>query len=221
MIGLITYDCSHLKTQQLVEQCGNKIDAILLIPFQKRPSRKVIFNHRPSQFEGPSPQELAKSIGAEIIKLSEFKGQLLTKEDFLVIGGAGIIDAYYTSNFQIINAHPGLIPSSRGLDSFKWGILNKITPGITIHQIDENVDMGRLIHHEVTTVYESDNIKSLAERHYRNEINTLSKFICGTLENKLLSNLPINESKMRMSIDKELEMTKKFDEFKLYCCSNA
>ena len=76
------------------------------MPFHsKKESLEVLFNHRPFQFKGPSPQELAKSIGAEVIKLSEFRDQKLSKKDFLVIGGAGLIDNYYTSNFQIINAH--------------------------------------------------------------------------------------------------------------------
>ena len=220
MIGLITYDCPHLKTQEIVERCKNRIDAILLIPFKSRPTREVLFNHRPFQFEGPSPQDLAKSIGAEILNLSEFKETFKSEEDFLVVGGAGILGTQYTSRYQIINTHPGLIPSSRGLDAFKWAIYNRISPGITIHQIDEDVDMGKVIHHEPTQVFESDDIQVLANRHYRNEINTLCSFICGSLEIRLCNNLPVLESKMRMSVEKEAEMVRRFDDFKSYFSAN-
>ena len=216
MIGLITYDCPHLKTQEIVERCSNRIDAILLIPFKSRPSRETLFNHRPFQFEGPSPQDLAKSIGAEILNLSDFKETFKSEGDFLVVGGAGILGPQYTSRYQIINAHPGLIPSSRGLDAFKWAIYNKIPPGITIHQINEDIDMGKVIHHEPTKVFASDDIRVLANRHYRNEINTLSSFICRSMEIKQCNKLPILESKMRMSTEKEAEMVRRFEDYKSY-----
>merc|ERR1711916_53911 len=96
-----------------------------------------------------------------------------SQDSYLVVGGAGIIKTEYTSKHKIINSHPGLIPSSRGLDAFKWAIYNNITPGITIHQIDENIDMGKIIHHEKTPIFETDDLKTLAQRHYRNEIDTL------------------------------------------------
>lgn len=105
MIGLITYDCPHLKTQHLIEQCSKKIVAILLIPFKKRLSRKVLFNHRPFQFKGPSPQELAKSIGAEVINLSEFRNQKLSKKIYFLIFFQNI---YIISNYSRNTKDQGL-----------------------------------------------------------------------------------------------------------------
>jgi len=220
MIGLITYDCPHLKTQEIAERCAKNIDAILLIPFNNRPSREVLFNHRPFQFEGPSPQDLAKSIGAEILNLSDFKETFTSTEDFLVVGGGGILGPHLTTRYAIINAHPGLIPSSRGLDAFKWAIYNKIPLGITIHQIDQEVDMGKVIHHEPTPVFESDDIQVLANRHYRNEINAISNFICRSLDIRQFDNMPIMESKMRMSAVKEAEMVRRFEDFKSQYSNN-
>lgn len=158
MIGLITYDRPHLKTQEIAERCKNKVSALLLVPFKERPRREVAFHHRPYQFEGPSPKELAKSVGAEILYLSDLEKELASKDDYLVVGGAGILDAEYTSRYRIINAHPGLIPSSRGLDAFKWAIYNKVPLGVTLHHIDNEVDMGRVLHHELTNAIQNTRI---------------------------------------------------------------
>ena len=216
MIGLITYDRPHLKTQEIAERCKNKIDTILIIPFKERKARQVLFEHRPNQLEGPSPKELAKSIGAEILNLSDLKDTYKTQNNYLVVGGAGIIEKHYTSKHVIINSHPGLIPSSRGLDALKWAIYDKIAAGITIHQIDEDVDKGEIIHHELTSIYESDDLKSLANRHYRNEINTLANYINGAINKKVYRDIPVNESRMRMTMEKEKAMMRRFDEFKTY-----
>ena len=64
----------------------------------------------------------------------------------------------------------------RGLDSFKFSILNNIRLGITLHYIDENVDEGELISTFQTPVYKNDTLKTLAKRHYENEIRILSNF---------------------------------------------
>ena len=54
---------------------------------------------------------------------------------------------------HIINCHSGLIPETRGLDSFKWAILNNKFVGNTLHYIDQNVDLGKIIYQEKTKIY--------------------------------------------------------------------
>tara|TARA_B100001989_G_C24524755_1_gene457986 strand:+ start:390 stop:521 length:132 start_codon:yes stop_codon:yes gene_type:complete len=43
----------------------------------------------------------------------------------LVVGGAGILSDSLVKNFKVVNAHPGLITTTRGLDSFKWAFYFK------------------------------------------------------------------------------------------------
>ena len=75
------------------------------------------------------------------------------------------------------NAHPGIIPTSRGLDSFKWALYSGDQLGITIHEISNQVDKGDIVNLIKTPVYKSDNITRLAKRHYKLEISELSKII--------------------------------------------
>ena len=117
-------------------------------------------------------------------------------------------------NFKIINSHPGLIPTTRGLDSFKWAIYFQEIMGVTIHQINAEVDLGVHIHHSKTIIYENDNIADLAERHYRNEVNSLCEYISGTLAVKKICDLECKESRMRMDLDKEGFILEKFNDYK-------
>ena len=132
----------------------------------------------------------------------------------MVIGGAGLLSKSILSNFKVINCHSGLIPTTRGLDSFKWAIYFQELMGITIHRIDENIDLGSPIHHSLTVCREEDDIKKLAERHYANEIDSLCQYIMGSLKTKKIYNLPNNVARRRMNIDKENLTQKKFNNYK-------
>ncbi len=214
MYGVITYDCSHKKTIEIIERCSDKINCILTIPFKERKKRKTFFNHRPYQFSGATPQEIGKSFGIEVLPLNS-----LEKEDKkffkeLVVGGAGILSDSLVNNFKVVNAHPGLIPTSRGLDSFKWAIYFKEMIGITIHQINEDVDFGLLIHHAKTEIKENDNIEEFAKRHFRNELNCICDYILGNLKLKVIDNLEIKEPRMRMNYEKEMIMIEQFNQYK-------
>ena len=70
-----------------------------------------------------------------------------------------------------------LIPYSRGLDSFKWAIRNKLIVGNTLHFIDSNIDYGRIIYQKKTPLYTNDSLLSFSERHYQEEISIISNFI--------------------------------------------
>ena len=94
--------------------------------------------------------------------------------DKILVCGSGLLPKeLLVKNNKIINCHSGLIPLSRGLDSFKWAIKNLFKIGNTLHYIDENVDLGKIISHKVTKLYAKDTLTSFAKRHYYNEINML------------------------------------------------
>lgn len=214
MIGIITYDCPHLKTAQIIERCKSKIKFIFTIPFKKRPKRDVLINHRPYQFIGKTPQDLGKQYSIEVIPLSEIGSIENNKLIELIVCGAGILPDKVVNNHKVINAHPGLIPTTRGLDSFKWAIYYNEPMGITIHQINSEVDLGILIHHSQTMVYRNDEIIELSKRHYENEINSLSEYIMNPLYEKKIKSLVIKEARMRMSMEKEKITLSRFNEFK-------
>ena len=102
-----------------------------------------------------------------------------------MIGGAGIVDISFANGKPIVNAHPGIIPLTRGLDSFKWAIYNNDPVGNTLHLIDNKVDKGEILQIKYTPVFTSDSLESLAQRHYESEIDMLANVI-GVIGNRII-----------------------------------
>lgn len=221
MQGLITYDSPHLKTQQILESAHNNISLIITVPLRPFKSRNVILNHRPPQFTGLPPQELSEKYSIECVPLNFFLGSsLISSLNRLIVGGCGLLPESITSVIPIVNCHSGLIPQSRGLDSFKWALHDSLQLGVTIHLINQDVDMGNLIHHELTPIYLDDSISTLATRHYLNEISTLANFLQGKIQpTKLLDGLPINPPHRRMSSVVEEKILIDFDKYKAKYCT--
>src|SRR4051812_4373698 len=131
-IGVITYDHSHLKTEQIVNRLlvrahlsrGRAFDLKLLaLPFVQRPEREVLFQHRPDQSQAPSTRELARFHKIEFLSCTY--DSIPDVADYYLVAGAGIFSDAAIGKKKIINCHPGIIPSARGLDSFKWTILDQ------------------------------------------------------------------------------------------------
>ena len=100
MIGLITYDCPHKKTTDIIERCSSKIDCILTIPFKQRTKRKVLINHRPNQFCGYKPKEIGKSYSIDVLPLDKINSENNNGLDQLIVGGAGLLSKSIVNNFM-------------------------------------------------------------------------------------------------------------------------
>lgn len=213
-IGVITYDHPHLKTEQVVHRLlhsGFHDITLFALPYSQRPERSVLISHRPNQSAGAKPDELAKANDLEFI---EFDGKSeLPNRDVYLITGAGVLPPEVVRKQRLINAHPGIIPSARGLDAFKWSIYHGIPLGITLHYIDEQVDAGQIISIFHTPMYPSDTILSLARRHYEIEIDILSNFN-HYLENTSDYSFPVYDAHRRMPLEKEKEMAARFEAYK-------
>lgn len=122
-IGIITYDYKHLKTEQVLSNlfAGNTGEdqyTLFALKFTPRSSRKELFCHRPNQFTGMETSELANKYGLPFIEC-ETDIDIPSGCDLYIITGAGIISESCIQGKRIINCHPGIIPMTRGLDSFK------------------------------------------------------------------------------------------------------
>jgi phosphoribosylglycinamide formyltransferase-1 len=215
-IGLITYNFPHLKTEQIIENLiGNYQNMkIYALPFVPRKERVVLFHHRPNQSISIAPETVAEKHNIDFIKC-ESDLDIDNKCDVYLVLGAGILSEKCVEDKKIINAHPGIIPACRGLDSFKWAIYKNIPMGNTLHYIDKNVDSGEVISVIPTTVYKTDSLETLSRRHYENEIKMMSNFET-YLKNpvNVYSNIQSGEPTMRMSAKAETKMVKMFDEYK-------
>jgi phosphoribosylglycinamide formyltransferase 1 len=222
-VAIITYDHPHLKTEQLVQRlllrsktaAGPTLDLKLLaLPFTSRQSRAISFAHRPDQEKAVATRELAGACGLEFLACTY--DSIPEIADYYLVAGAGIIPASGIGSKKIINVHPGIIPSARGLDAFKWSIVDGVPLGVTMHFIDAEVDAGKIITVVRTPVFRTDSIEVLARRHYELELDVECEFLA-FLDGKdkgILPEYPANAPRMRMPAAIEKEMFAKFEEYK-------
>lgn len=215
-IGIITYDKPHQKTQQVIlglREIGYKKIRLIISKFRyfKNKKKNFLFEHRPNQFKGPNYKELSQYFG---LTYCGFKDQnVFNNLDVALICGSAIIkDKLIKKNF-IINCHSGLIPLRRGLDAFKWAILNNEPLGNTLHFIDKEVDYGTIISHKITPVFKDDTINELAKRHYDEEVKMLINFEHHLKSPKIIK-LKQQNPNMRMSLSLEKKLLKVFKDYK-------
>ena len=215
-IGVLTYNCAHLKTEQLVCRYiqDNKVSEINLyaLPFNPRVERAVVVPHRPDMLRSVPTESLAELSKVNFQKwdgnedISDFN-------DIFVIGGAGILDIAFANGKSIVNAHPGIIPLTRGLDAFKWAIYNNDPIGNTLHLIDNETDKGEILQIKYTPVFASDSLETLARRHYEMEIDMLAN-VLKVINSRVLPNKIEKPATKRMRAETEAEMVRKFDDCK-------
>ncbi len=216
-IGIITYDYRHLKTEQVVNNLnfnqGITEIKIFALPFLNRKKREVLFEHRPNQALGTHTSNL-KNLSKVSFQKWSGTDQISHLVDFFVITGAGILDVSFAGGKPIVNAHPGIIPTNRGLDSFKWAILNGDDLGITMHYIDKEVDMGTILTIKKTPIFSDDTIEMVARRHYELEISLLS-LVSSFIDSREKPYADDKPAKMRMPFNTEKLMLKNFLNWKM------
>lgn len=214
---LLSYDAPHRKTAQVyqgLKNAGRHDLDFLLVPFHERAKRDVMFEHRPCQFEGCGARELAKADGARIFEYANWRS-ILEDYDYFIVCGANLLEREFARSGKVVNVHSGLIPQSRGLDSFKWDIFHQKPVGCTLHVIDELADKGRILGQVLTPIFRCDGIATFAQRHYETEIWMLQNFDeIITRGPKIPLTLCETEATRRMSIETEGKMLRSFDSFK-------
>jgi len=217
-IGLITYHYPHLKTEQVIlnflRRYPPHMFEIYALPYAQRRNREVLIMHRPPQYKAVAPEVIARAYKIEY-KPVKSDVEIPDGYDFYIILGSGILSADFVRGKKIINCHPGILPAVRGLDALKWTIYEMKPLGVTLHYIDEEVDSGEIISVVQTPVFLTDDLETLARRHYENEIWVLSNFQ-EYLSNPVnpFSGLDSEPPHRRMPLSIEKEMIRKFEEWK-------
>ncbi len=215
-LGIITYHYPHLKTEQVLLRllAMNRYSMELFaLPFNPRKPRNPIIVHRPQQETGAHPEEIAKKFGLAYQAVKQDR-DIPCGLDYYLILGAGILSEEFIRGKKTINCHPGVIPASRGLDSFKWSLHDGKPLGITLHFIDEKVDAGEIISIKPTPVFSNDTIESLAQRHYEIEIDMTAHFqeFLETPTNPF-AGIAMGEPHMRMNQETEKKTLENFGSY--------
>ena len=117
---------------------------------------------------GPYKTKLTAETEAAYVKAIQESGA-----DLIVLAGfMRVIKDTFLTAFpnKIINLHPSLLPSFKGLDgirqAFEYGV--KVT-GCTVHYVTGDLDGGPIIDQAVIRIEKNDTVESLAEKVHAEE----------------------------------------------------
>lgn len=78
-------------------------------------------------------------------------------EVFISVLYEKIIPKEFIDKHRCFNFHPGILPGYRGSAAYSWALINKEKfAGVTLHEIDEDIDTGPIIDIRTFPIKESD-----------------------------------------------------------------
>ena len=115
----------------------------------------VIINHRDCNSRSEHDNLVKK-------KLEESSVELVVMAGWMRIIGKDLINSF---NNRLINIHPSLLPSFKGIDAIQQAIDHKVTiTGCTVHYVQEEVDSGSIIIQAAVPIKEKDSKETLKKR---------------------------------------------------------
>jgi len=121
-----------------------------------------------AQFVNPKDFDGREAYDRELVRILKDKGaDLICLAGFMRIISPVFIKAFRD---RIVNIHPALLPSFKGLDAqkqaFDYGVK---FAGCTVHFVDEEMDHGAIISQAVVPVEQSDTAADLSARILKEE----------------------------------------------------
>ncbi|MBN1235633.1 MAG: phosphoribosylglycinamide formyltransferase [Methanotrichaceae archaeon] len=127
------------------------------------------------------------------LRREEYDKKLITHleaagvELVILTGYMRILSPQFVRHYKgrILNIHPALLPSFRGMDAFSQALEYGVKwTGTTIHIVDEDVDHGPIVYQKPVPVLENDTHESLKARIQRAEYKAYPKAIKMFIEEK-------------------------------------
>lgn len=186
-VGLITYQTGHRKTLELTLKLLTKGYRVTLyaFPFVRRVSVSSHYPDRPLQLWEFDVEEFCRQSGVGYRAVDgwsdDHAGALGNSGDegsvdLFLCCIAKIIPEAFIQRRTFLNCHPGLLPYNRGVDAFKWSIVNGGPLGVTLHVIDEVIDRGMILYRCPVPILSNDTLAALCQRAYDVECDLLANF---------------------------------------------
>jgi methionyl-tRNA formyltransferase len=102
---------------------------------------------------------------------------------------------------RAINVHPGYNPNNRGWYPQVFSILNGQTLGATIHEIDEDIDHGKIIDRQAVTLDMADTSLSAYEKVRQAEVELIKRNIQAILSDSYSTFEPESEGNLNLKKD--------------------
>jgi hypothetical protein len=178
------YDFPHHKTEDLLLRLvGDGLRPQLLVgaPHVTLPHRMVRPRLRLRREPAELPRRVAGALNIAYLRAphtaSALAGVLADlRPDIGIVAGGRVLPGDVLALFPrgIVNLHPGLLPQSRGLDSWLWDIWHGRPMGVSAHVIDGHVDCGRLLDRRPIEVFADETLPEISDRLYRLQLRMAS-----------------------------------------------
>ena len=114
-------------------------------------------------------------------KLEELSVELVVMAGWMRIVGEELINGFKN---RLINIHPSLLPSFKGVDAIQQAIDKRVTiTGCTVHYVQKEVDSGSIIIQAAVPILENDSKETLTKRIQKMEHIILPLAIAKVAEN--------------------------------------
>jgi len=148
----------------------------------------------------PNPQprltiaEYAKQLQIEMAAVQDLNGEANVaalknmNTDILLLGGVPIIRANVLAvpKICVLNVHMGLLPKFRGMNVAEWSIFCGAPVGVTVHQVDAEVDTGAILYRESIDVSDCPSITAMRAKASATQHQALAKCTRLLIEKKLV-----------------------------------
>lgn len=94
---------------------------------------------------------------------------------------------------RCINVHPGFNPYNRGWYPQVFSLINKLPAGVTIHEMDADIDHGPIICQERIEIFDWDTSLTVYERLLAKEIDLVIRWLPLLLTGRYIANPPVEE----------------------------
>jgi len=136
-------------------------------------------------FESNNIKQL-KVRGANSIQMQDLLESM--EVDLLVLGNTGIIKKNILTipSIGTLNAHPGILPEYKGLDSIYWASYHKEFEniGVTVHFVNEGIDTGNIISKTYVNFENEKNISKAYRKLLRLSTKVLADAALKIIDNK-------------------------------------
>lgn len=110
----------------------------------------------------------SRPIGLRCLEWAKDKCELVPPEESDVLISV-MYDKLITEDFinshKCFNFHPGILPWYRGAGAYSWAIINgEMETGVTLHEIDRDIDHGKVIKIERFPITKDDTAGSLFKK---------------------------------------------------------
>lgn len=179
-IVVFGYNFPHEKTSRGLLMLVAKGVSIDMVVLQDRKELRIPRSKPigPNRIDTIEPMSVCEALGLEYCNMDHDDYD----EEFRVgvILGARILapELVYRASVGILNVHPGLLPWLRNRDTIKWAIKYQMPQCVTVHWIDEGVDLGRILFIEADrSIDENTDLSAVVVQNMDLQLEALTDFV--------------------------------------------